>query len=61
MNEGLGKESFPRPPVGGVMLAARWSWKQAGGECPSPSVGCLQGNWQKCMVGRVYSLDLLTN
>lgn len=58
MNEGLGKESFPRPPVGGVMLAVRWSWKQAGGECPSPSVGW---NWQKCMVGRVYSLDLLTN
>lgn len=43
MNEGLGKESFPRPPVGGVMLAVRWSWKQAGGECPSPSVGSLLG------------------
>lgn len=42
-NEGLGKMSFPKPPVGGVMLAVWWSWKQAGGECPSPSVGSLFG------------------
>jgi len=42
MNEDLGKESFPRPPVGGVMLAARWSLKQAGGECPT-SVASLLG------------------